>query len=617
MRWIEQRLHTKFAVGTAVGLLMSSLVFLVLFVGLYRDRLERERTDAAGQVARLLQTSLENAMLKRDLDGLRDIVERLGQQEGIRGVMITTPTGLVRLATEAEAVGEVLPQDSELAAGPVSRFIDVPGKGALLRSINPVRNQPICEECHGPVELQPINGVLYVDFDADPIRTQARATTLLLMGAGAIIVLLNLTGGWWFMRRYVIRPVQHLSTVSLRLAEGDLDARAAPGCRDELGTLGERFNHMARRLQEQIREVADKEQFLQRLIDAVPDGIRLIDQDYRVVLANTTYRRQLGLAEGQHAPAHCYAATHGRGTPCPETLITCPLAEIGRTERPLRTVQRHLRADGRPFDVEVYAAPMRVSVQGEARLLVVEAIRDLEEEVRFSQEQRLSELGRLAAGVAHEIYNPLGSLRLALHAAEQAGSADPPRTEELTEYLTLVEHEVEQCIRVTERLLKLSMPPAAQEELVDLDEIVGETLKLLSWEAEERSVEIAFEASSPPLRVLASDSDLRMMALNLAQNACHAMPHGGRLSVFCRRGEGRVTVDFEDTGVGIDPRDQVRVFAPFFSRRADGVRGTGLGLAITKSIVESHGGAIRIDSAPGRGCRVRVSFPDADADLDG
>jgi signal transduction histidine kinase len=115
------------------------------------------------------------------------------------------------------------------------------------------------------------------------------------------------------------------------------------------------------------------------------------------------------------------------------------------------------------------------------------------------------------------------------------------------------------------------------------------------------------------LRILATDSDLRMVALNLAQNACHAMPRGGALTVRCTRDQNHVRVVFEDTGVGIDPRDQLRIFEPFFSRRADGVRGTGLGLSITKSIVENHRGTISVSSEPGQGSRIAVAFPDADA----
>jgi signal transduction histidine kinase len=203
---------------------------------------------------------------------------------------------------------------------------------------------------------------------------------------------------------------------------------------------------------------------------------------------------------------------------------------------------------------------------------------------------------------------------MALHAAEQAAKPAAGADSALVaEYLALVDQEVGKCIEVTERLLKLSMPPPTQPELVVVDQVVGETLKLLCWEAETQGVKVELLAEGAPLRVLASDSDLRMVTLNLAQNACHAMPGGGSLRVHCGRAGDEVRVTFEDTGVGIDPGDLPRIFEPFFSRRADGVIGTGLGLSITKAIVESHGGTIRVVSEPGRGSRFTALFPDADA----
>jgi signal transduction histidine kinase len=369
---------------------------------------------------------------------------------------------------------------------------------------------------------------------------------------------------------------------------------------------------MAKVLQDKIRELSEKELFMQQMVDAIPDGVCVIDSDYRIMLTNATYRDQLGLGAAQQVPELCYAASHARKSPCPESLITCPIKEIKRTEQALRVIHRHQRADGGNLDVELYAAPMRVTQKGEARLMVVESIRNLEQEVKFSHEQRLSELGRLAAGVAHEIHNPLASVRLALHAAEQANAAAEPDRDEVLEYLTLVDQEVEKCSQVTERLLKLSLPPSTQQELVEVDRVVNDTLRLLHWEAEARGVDIALDVEGAPLRVLATDSDLRMVTLNLAQNACHAMPRGGSLTVRCQRKDGRVEVRFKDTGVGIDPKDQLRIFEPFFSRRADGVRGTGLGLSITKNIIENHDGNISVDSTPGHGSRFAVSFPDID-----
>jgi signal transduction histidine kinase len=291
------------------------------------------------------------------------------------------------------------------------------------------------------------------------------------------------------------------------------------------------------------------------------------------------------------------------------------LKEVEKTGKPLRAVHRHHRIDGGILDVELYAAPMRVTQRGQEQLLVIESIRDLAQEVKFSHEQKLSELGRLAAGVAHEIHNPLAAVRMALHAAEQANAAVRPDRAQVSEYLGLVDQEVEKCSEVTERLLKLSTPPPEQQELVDVERVVSDTMKLLRWEAETRTVSIRLCTEGAPLRILATDSDLRMVTLNLAQNACHAMPRGGSLTVRCQRENRRIRIDFDDTGIGIDPQDRVRVFEPFFSRRADGIRGTGLGLSITKSIVENHQGTITVNSEPGQGSNIAVSFPDADLEI--
>jgi len=176
--------------------------------------------------------------------------------------------------------------------------------------------------------------------------------------------------------------------------------------------------------------------------------------------------------------------------------------------------------------------------------------------------------------------------------------------------------EVDKCNQVTERLLKLSVPPPSHPELVCLDRVVDDNLRLLQWEAETAGVEIHRVFPEGHLRILASDSELRMATLNLCQNALHAMPRGGILKVVLSRGAGRVRMRFEDTGIGIPPSDLQRIFEPFFSRRADGVRGTGLGLAITKDIVDRFGGTITLESILGQGTQVTLSFYDADALLE-
>ncbi|MBU0500954.1 MAG: HAMP domain-containing protein [Gammaproteobacteria bacterium] len=608
--WIGSRLQRRFLLGTAAGVLISLMVFFLLFIGLYRTELGKQRTEAATQVNRLLRVSLENAMLKRDLDGLRQIVAELGRQENIASVMITNPRGEIRFSSRAELLGRSLGQDAP-PSDPGTRFMtDAQGR-EVLRSVNPVYNKPICGQCHGPMASNPVNGILYVDYNADRLRHDARSTTLLLMGSGALIVLINIAGGWWFIRRYVLVPLSRLSLANEALSQGDLNSRVDLKGRDELARLGTAFNRMAENLQTTLRRLSESEAFLESLVDAIPDGVRVIDAGYRVRLANRTYREQLGIGEDE-ALGLCHQVTHGRCEPCPPTLMTCPLHETLIRKESLKVLHRHLRKDGSFLDVEIHASPMLASIEGKALPLVVESIRDLEKDIKYSQEQRLSELGLLAAGVAHEIYNPLSSLRMAMHAMREGLAACIESKSEANRYFEIIDREVDKCIEVTESLLRLSMPPVHSQELVDLATALGETLGLLKWEAGKKGIEIVLDIA-PGLRVLARDTEVRMVALNLSLNAFHAMPEGGRFEVSAIRAGNGVELRFKDNGAGIEMGDQKHIFDPFFSRRIDGTRGSGLGLSITRSIVECHGGTIHVWSKPGAGSCFFVRMPDPDA----
>jgi PAS domain S-box-containing protein len=437
---------------------MTSIVFFILFVWLYRSQLERERSQASLEVNRLLQASLENAMLKRDLDGLRGIVNRLGFQEEINNVMIVNPHNEVRFSSDPEMLGRRF--DSQKAdacavchtANGVKQqatvFVRNERGQEVLRSVNPVSNKPICSECHGSVADNPINGVLFVDYEAGPIRQQAQTTAMLFVGSGILVVLITLGGGSWFMRHFVLHPVNRLANASRALGKGELDTRIHPSGTDELALLGHEFDHMATRLQGTLHEVQEREQFSQSLIDADPDGIRVIDDKFQVVMANRTYCKQLGLKKHEAAGVSCYAS-HGRQQPCPPTLETCPLHEIKETGQPVKAVHRHIRANGDEFWVEIFAAPVQVKIKGEKRTLIVESVRDLATGIAYSHEQKLSTIGQLATGVAHEIQNPLASIRLALQNVERHITHEKGDVKEFHEYLKLVDEQVDRSIDVT------------------------------------------------------------------------------------------------------------------------------------------------------------------------
>lgn len=619
MSWFVGGLHRKFILVMSVGVLGVSLLFLFVFTAMYRGQLEQERSQASLHINRLLQASLENAMVKRDLDGLRAIVRRLGGQDSIRGVMILNPTGEVRFASHDPRLGQRLPEAGELIArleggegesAAYSRFVIDADGHEVLRSVNAVRNKPVCTQCHGPLGGHPVNGVLIVDYDAETIRQQTGYGMLLLAASGGVVVVLMALISWWALRRFVLGPVAKLQVASRALSAGDLSARVGLGGGDELSELGATFNRMADTLQRSLAETREQRAFLQGLIDAIPDGIRVISSDFEVLMVNSAFSRQLGRSREEMIGQPCYRGSHDRADRCPATLVTCPVEELKGSGGAIKSLHQHYRGDGTSFHVEIYSSPMEVELEGARRTLIVESIRDLDELVRFSHEQRLSALGLLASGVAHEIHNPLASIRLALQSTVQLLSQPQVNRGEVSEYLQVVDAEIDRCIEITRRLLRISMPPGRVAHLLDLEAPIRETLSLLVAEARARNIVVEERLDPTRLRAMIDDGDLRMLLLNLVQNAYHAMPDGGRVGVATSLRDGWVELVIEDSGVGIRPEILPHVFEPFFSKRADGSSGSGLGLAICKSIVDRAGGRIEVSSKLGVGTRVAVFLPE-------
>lgn len=597
----------------------ASLLFGGLFLGFYREQLEAERAEASLHVNRTLQAAWENAMLKRDIPGLRDIVGRLGELPGIRDVMILAPNGEVRFASDQAKLGSLLPAvaGATTAGKPISRFETLDGGKEVLRSINPVANREPCKPCHGPAASHPVNGVLVIDYDAAPIRANARKSAVALLAAGTLAIGLMLITLWLLLRRNVIRPLMALDDLTQGFSEGKLALRAPIDSDDEIGRLAGSFNQMAERLEAQMAQLARHEAYLQEILDGLPDGVRVIRvADMRVVLANRAFCQQVDQPAAAVLDHPCYQASHGRSEPCTPTLTLCPLVELKEVNATLKARHRHQRADGSQFPAEVHAVLVEIVDEKDKTRYLVESIRDLGENIRISQEQRLSELGLLAAGIAHEIHNPLGSVRLGVQGLAREIRASRITPEQIAEYMGLIDQEIDNCIAVTRRLLLLARPPDNSLNLVILNDALTDTLRLLEYDAQTHGIVQRIELPDTPLRILANEADVRMIFLNLIQNAHHAMPSGGTLSARLTAENGWAVIEIADTGVGMTPEIMARIFDPFFSQRADHIKGTGLGLTIVKSFVERMRGTIEVDSTPGQGARFVIRLPLAETALE-
>jgi len=222
----------------------------------------------------------------------------------------------------------------------------------------------------------------------------------------------------------------------------------------------------------------------------------------------------------------------------------------------------------------------------------------------------------LAAGIAHEIHNPLASVRLGVQGLKRELRDQRTTPEQIVDYLTLIDQEIDNCIAVTRRLLLLARPPNNSVQLVELGTVLVDTMGLLEFDAETRQIHQKYELPETQLRVLADDAEVRMIFLNLFQNAHHAMPSGGTLTARITEANDWAVIDITDTGIGMAPEQVEYIFDPFYSRRADGVVGTGLGLTIVKDFVERMGGEIVVESALGQGSRFRIRLALAEAVLE-
>lgn len=614
-RWVRGSIQRQFSVIAAALVIVTSALFLIVVSQQYKSSILKAHGTASLNVNLLLQAALENAMIKRDLDGLQGIVERLGAQEHVAGVMIANPQGEIRFSSYPDRVSETLTDaDFDRAVTTLTRQIGFrtdPSGIEVLRSINPVSNQPRCTGCHGDVSENPVNGLLVVDYDASGTRAEVRQGAMFLAIFGALVLILLEVGLWIALHRLVLRRLGKMSETTHALASGDLSVRVRPEGQDELSQLGRYFDDMADQLEANVNEIQAAHTSLQALIDAIPDGVRVIGPDFRILMANKAYAAQIGAEMGEVIGSFCHESSHRRDTPCVPTLVCCPVVDILQLGQDNLTCSHaHVDGEGAELSVEVSAAAVMLKINGEMTRCVVESVRDLDGDVSISHKQRLAEMGSLAAGIAHEVHNPLSSISLALKFLQ----SNAELSDEMLEYMNIAETEIRNCEAITESLLRLSALPRVENELVDMTAAIRGTVSLLNFEAETSGVQIETDVQNG-LHVLSRDSDMRNLVFNLAINAIHAMPDGGVLKIRCHQADGELGLEVEDNGVGIPERDQAKILMPFWTRRADGSKGRGLGLAICASIVKNLNGSLSFTSQVGAGTCFKVVLPITDDGL--
>ncbi len=356
---------------------------------------------------------------------------------------------------------------------------------------------------------------------------------------------------------------------------------------------------MYRALEQKAEQIERLKDFSENIVESLNVGVLSVDLNDRVESWNTQMESLTGIRRSE-----------ALGRTLPEVLPLDLVAEIAARageERVSGIYKYPLRGrDGHTLIINVSIAPL-VGKTGErlGRLILIE---DVSQRVRLEdqmvQTEKLTSLGLLAAGVAHEVNTPLAVISNYIQMLAKQLPSDDPRH-------TLIEKIVKQTFRASEivnHLLNFSRTGATEFTEVNLNAVIEETLTLVSHPFRSARISVIknLDPSLPP--VLGSVNRLQQVFLNLFLNARDAMPEGGMLEVRTAAQNGTVEVEVTDTGVGI-PREHLnRIFDPFFTTKGSG-RGTGLGLSVSYGIIKEHAGKIDVRSTPGKGTSFRLEFP--------
>lgn len=352
----------------------------------------------------------------------------------------------------------------------------------------------------------------------------------------------------------------------------------------------------------------------------------LVEEQVRIVLeseetvAGHVYRTGAPVLVTASSAANEFKHLHEEGL---QSAIAAPLLHHGRLVGILviahaepdfygESKLRMLRSIGEQAALAVRNAQLHAALQAYAQNLeamVNERTRELRAaQAQLIQSEKLAALGRLAAGIAHEVNNPLQPILNCLEVAIEDIENNQPVD---VQGLRVAEQEVQRIKGIVSRLLDFARPTTGEIMRVDLRELIEEVILFTQRQLERMQVKVVRQIQAVP-PILGTPAQLKQVLLNLVLNAAESMPEGGTLTIELYPDRRGVVVAVADTGVGIEPEVLDRIFEPFFSTKSDG---TGLGLSVTYGIVQGHGGTIAVESQIGKGSRFVVWLPGEQFDM--
>jgi signal transduction histidine kinase len=446
----------------------------------------------------------------------------------------------------------------------------------------------------------------------------ATATAVAALAVSVVVAIL--------LAQLLLRPIHVIRSGLTRLGQGEFGVRLDLNQHDEFGELGNFFNAVSAQLSADRSQMAGQVAHLESAVERSEDAVAIVNAGDELLFMNPAMRALLPDAAVGTAFKSVVSSDHPTQRLIEQTLVS-------RQSRGPVSVHWGQTAEREPVEHLVMTHAINdpkgelVGIMLIARNL--EYLSQVQSTIRYSR--KLAALGRLSAGVAHEVKNPLNAMMIHLELLRQqfsprmasarvraaahggvvaAATAEAPPIEpaEALKHVEIIGGEIRRLDEVVQGFLKFTRPEDLKLQPVQLRALFDEVIPIVRPEADRANVLLNVDCANAP-DVNGDLAMLRQAFLNLALNACQAMPHGGTLGIRCQGArDHRVKIEFSDTGVGIDPQHLQRIFDLYFTTKE---KGSGIGLSMVYRTVQMHDGEIEVQSTPGAGTTFRVLLPQA------
>jgi PAS domain S-box-containing protein len=526
--------------------------------------------------------------LHAQIKGAKDILY-------IYEVSITDKDGMVLVSTDENSLGKVLPRRL-----PLSQLT----QRGFLHEVKVLTGQPQIYELDFPFNInqQPFGEVRVAVSSGLLVRLEIlpsvrRIGTIVLLALVISAVLAAVVSG------AALAPVRHISEQLDRISAGQFDVPAPEvkgfaGGADELGQVSRKITQVGQQLRGVHEIFSTLRENMNSVMAGMEDGLLLFTRDARAVMVSPAAEKFLG------APA-----AHFLGRRVNEVFPAGhPLHEV------LQIQGDELSEIAAETDLQTAEGPRRVGVSVQAiqedgeRMGALVTLRDLDSiesiNTQLQVSERLAALGRITAGVAHEVKNPLNSMRLWLENLKESLPSDADGNAQ--QAVQVLDKEIDRLDAVVKRFLDFTRPMDIRLEATQLADILREVIEVARPQMQKANVQVAQLLPIDVPEVYVDRALLKQAILNLVLNAVEAMPSGGQLRIMLSRRGEVAEISVGDTGKGIAPENRQKVFQLFFTTRPGG---SGIGLASTFRIVQLHNGSIDFTSEVGRGTTFRIELP--------